>query len=33
MPLPYPYRRVTQFKPSRAGRADIDNLYSELALL
>lgn len=33
MPLLYPYRRVTLFKASRAGRMDIDNLYSELALL
>jgi len=33
MPLLYPYRRVTLFRASRAGRMDIDNLYSELALL
>ncbi len=33
LPLLYPYRRVTLFKASRAGRMDVDNLYSELALL
>jgi acetoacetyl-CoA synthetase len=33
LPLLYPYKRVTLFLAKRAGRADIDNLYSELALL
>ena len=33
LPLMYPYKRVTLFKASRAGRMDVDNLYSELALL
>jgi hypothetical protein len=32
-PLLYPYERVTLFKAKRAGRMDVDNLYSELALL
>lgn len=33
LPLLYPYERITLFLAKRAGRADIDNLYSELALL
>jgi hypothetical protein len=32
-PVAFPYRRVTLFKSARLKRADLDNLYSELALL
>lgn len=33
LPLMYAYERVTLYKSGRVGRLDVDNLYSELALL
>lgn len=33
LPLMYPYERVTLYKSARVDRMDVDNLYSELALL